>query len=194
VKIKPASLLHSIAEHFHHDASDFIDRFDILWESQTHKTGRIKTFVDLLMGCECELKAHAILSRLQDDPLEVYKSVRAAGHRIDRLTEMAHFMEDRTHYDFLKDNLLGKSVFIRYSLDAYDTFFPFDYDDADINYSETIGNHVWVMQIRRHLKLMIDASNDEFTGMVSNDISELFALESQMTSFMEKIRNKFSIG
>lgn len=194
MKIKPASLLHSIAEHFHHDASDFIDRFDILWESQTHKTGRIKTFVDLLMGCECELKAHAILSRLQDDPLEVYKSVRAAGHRIDRLTEMAHFMEDRTHYDFLKDNLLGKSVFIRYSLDAYDTFFPFDYDDADINYSETIGNHVWVMQIRRHLKLMIDASNDEFTGMVSNDISELFALESQMTSFMEKIRNKFSIG
>jgi hypothetical protein len=189
VKIKPASLLHSIAEHFHHDASDFIDRFDILWESQTHKTGRIKTFVDLLMGCECELKAHAILSRLQDNAFKAYKEVRMAGHRIDRLAEMAQFMKDRTHYDFLKDNLLGLSVFIRYSLDAYGTFFPFDYDDAEINYSKTIGNNVWVMQIRGHLRLMIDASNDQFTGMVSNDISEIFALEDQMTSFMNKIRN-----
>jgi len=192
VKIKPASLLHSIAEHFHHDASDFIDRFDILWETQTHKTGRIKTFVDLLMGCECELKAHAILSRLQDDAFKAYKEIRTAGHRIDRLAEMAQFMEDRTHYDFLKDNLLGLSVFIRYSLDAYGTFFPFDYDDAEINYSKTIGNNVWVLQVRGHLSLMIDASNDEFTGMVSNDISEIFALEDQMTSFMEKIRNKSS--
>lgn len=192
MKIKPASLLHSIAEHFHHDASDFIDRFDILWESQTHKTGRIKTFVDLLMACECELKAHAILSRLQDDVFKAYKEVRTAGHRIDRLAEMAQFMEDRTHYDFLKDNLLGLSVFIRYSLDAYGTFFPFDYDDAEINYSKTIGNNFWVLQVRGHLRLMIDASNDEFTGMVSNEISEIFALEDQMTSFMEKIRNKSS--
>lgn len=188
MKIKPASLLHSIAEHFHHDAFDFIDRFDALWESQTHKAGRIKTFVDLLMGCECELKAHAILSRLEDDPFKTYKVVRAAGHRIDLLAEMAHFMEDRTHYNFLKDNLLELSVFIRYSLDAYGTFFPFDYDDAKISYSKTIGNNAWVLLVRDNLRLMIDASSDEFTGMVSYDISEVFAFEDQMALFMKKIR------
>lgn len=188
MKIKPASLLHSIAEHYHHDASDFFDRFDVLWESQTHKTGRIKTFVDLLMGCECELKAHAILSRLQDDAVETYKMVKAAGHRIDRIAQMATFMENRTHYDFLKDNLSGLSVFIRYSLDAYGTFFPFDYDEAKINYSNTIGNNLWVLQIRDHLRQMIETSNDEFTGMVTNDISEIFALENQMTLFMKKIQ------
>lgn len=188
MKIKQASLLHSIAEHFHHDAFDFIDRFDVLWESQTHKMGRIKTFVDLLMGCECELKAHAILSCLEDDPIKVYKTVRVAGHRIDRLAEMAQFMEDRTHYDFLKDNLFELSVFIRYSLDAYGAFFPFDYDDAKINYSKTIGNNVWVMSVRDNLRLMMEASNDEFTGMISNDFLELFSLEEQMTLFMKNIR------
>lgn len=189
MKVKPSSLLHSVAEHYHHDASDFVDRFDVLWENQTHKTGRIKTFVDLLMGCECELKAHAILSRLQDDAVETYKAVRKAGHRIDRIAEMAKFMKDRIHYNFLKENLLGLSVFIRYSLDSYGTFFPFDYDDAEINYSKTIGNNLWVLQVRDHLRLMINASNDEFTGMVSNDISECFALEEQMTDFMKKIRH-----
>lgn len=190
MKTKPASVLHSLAEHYHHDASDFLDRFDVLWESQTHKTGRIKTFVDLLMGCECELKAHAILSRLQDDAVETYKAVKAAGHRIDRIADMATFMTDRTHYDYLKDHLSGLSVFIRYSFDAYGTFFPFDYDHADINYSKTIGNSSWALQIRDHLRRMIEASNDEFTGMVSDDISQIFDQEDQMTSFMEKIRNK----
>lgn len=190
MRTKPFSVLHSVAEYYHHDAADFAERFDILWENQTHKTGRIKTFVDLLMGCECELKTHVTLSHLKDDAVETYRRVKKAGHSIDRLAEMAHFMEDRSHYDFLKDNLHGLSVFIRYSLDAYGTFFPFfDYDEAEVNYSRTIGNNLWVLKIRNHLASMISASNDEFTGMVSSDLEAIFDNESQIESFMKKIRN-----
>ncbi|MNR54514.1 hypothetical protein D3C85_1747110 [compost metagenome] len=99
-------------------------------------------------------------------------------------------MEDRSHYNFLKNNLQGLSVFIRYSLDAYGTFFPFlDYDDAEINYSKTIGNNLWVLSIRDHLASMINASNNEFTGMVSNDIMAIIDNEIQIESFMKKIRN-----
>lgn len=41
--------MRSIAEHYFHDARDFAARFDVPWENQTHKTGRIKSFVDLHM-------------------------------------------------------------------------------------------------------------------------------------------------
>jgi hypothetical protein len=53
--------------------------------------------MDLLMGCECELKAHITLSRLQDDTVKIYKQLKTAGHSIDKLTEMAQLMEDRSH-------------------------------------------------------------------------------------------------
>lgn len=191
MKTKPLSVLYSVAEHYHHDASDFATRFDILWENQTHKTGRIKTFVDLLMGCECELKAHIILSRLQDDAVTTYKQLKTAGHRIDKLIEMALFMKDRSHYDFLKDNIKGLSVFIRYSLDAYGTFFPFfDYENSEINYSKTIGNNHWVISVRDHLQSMMNASNDEFTGMISNDLVAIFESEAEIASFMKNIKKR----
>lgn len=55
------SVLRSLAEHFHRDAVDFGARFDLLWEAGPlmHKMGRTKTFTDLLMGCECALKAQS---------------------------------------------------------------------------------------------------------------------------------------
>lgn len=58
---KSVSVHHSIAEYYWLDARDFLSRFDALWDVETHKTGRIKTFVDLLMGCECALKSHLML-------------------------------------------------------------------------------------------------------------------------------------
>lgn len=55
MNLKPMSVLHSLAEHFHRDAVDFGARFDLLWEAGPlmHKMGRTKSFTDLLMGCEC---------------------------------------------------------------------------------------------------------------------------------------------
>lgn len=187
---KPLSIQYSVAEHYHRDASDFAARFDILWESQTHKTGRIKSFVDLLMSCECALKSHVFLSRLQKNPTDTYALIRKAGHRIAPLADEATFLEDRSSYEFLKERLDGFSVFIRYSLDAYETFFPFllERDEAKLNYSGTIGNNAWVLEVRRCLATLLDSSNSKFSGLVTSDICAIFKHEKQMQEFMESIR------
>ena len=74
-----------IAENYLSDARDFISRFDYLWEREQHKTGRIKSFTDLLMAFECILKCHAVLSHTSNNPEKVYRSVRRCGHDISRL-------------------------------------------------------------------------------------------------------------
>lgn len=66
---KPLSVAHTLAEHFQRDALDFAARFDLLWEAGPllHKMGRTKSFVDLLMGCECALKCHCFLIRKRNN-------------------------------------------------------------------------------------------------------------------------------
>ena len=143
MKTKPISILHSIAEHYAQDAQDFAERFDVLWEKQLHKTGRIKSFVDLMMACERGLKAHVALGRVSEDPTEVYQMIRRASHRIEPLAQAATFLSDRSTYDELASRLDSFSVFIRYSLDAYETFFPLlvERDALKLNYSQTVGNN-----------------------------------------------------
>lgn len=48
-----------------------------------HKMGRVKSFVDLLMACECSLKSHALLSMPDKTPVEAYRAVRACGHNMN---------------------------------------------------------------------------------------------------------------
>ena len=104
---KPTSLMHTLAEHFLRDAQDFVTRFDTLWEhgGLMHKMGRTKSFVDLLMAVECALKAHAFLS-LKDDPAdEAYRAVRTCSHNISSLVNLSNYMEDRTVYERLAEQL-----------------------------------------------------------------------------------------
>jgi hypothetical protein len=80
MKTTPLSVLHTVADHYKSDARDFLDRFDILWEAQLHKTGRIKSFVDLLLSCECILKCHIVLGRTSDDPITIeYRNLASPG-------------------------------------------------------------------------------------------------------------------
>ncbi len=190
VKTKPLSILYSIAEHYAQDARDFAERFDILWEKQLHKTGRIKSFVDLMMACECGLKAHVALGRVNEDPTEVYKMIRRASHRIEPLAQAATFLSDRSTYDELTSRLDSFSVFIRYSLEAYDTFFPLlvERDDAKLNYSQTVGNNRWVLEVRRLLEPLLASVSEELAGFVTDDIKEIFAHERQMQEFMETFK------
>ncbi len=189
MKTLPISVPHSVAQHYHRDARDFAGRFDILWESQLHKTGRIKSFVDLVMGCECALKCHIFLGQIEQDPEITYKSIRRAGHKVDELSKLAAFMHDRTIYDLFGTALAPFSVFVRYSLDAYSTFFPAltDRSNAPINYTETIGNNQWVLGLREHLDLLIQEASPEFTGIVNNDIAALFEHEEHMAAFMQQV-------
>lgn len=187
MKEKPLTISHSVATHYFEDARDFSSRFDILWENKLHKTGRIKSFIDLMMGCECILKAHIFIGRSNEDINALYRNVRNKGHRIDLLADYSNYLTDKTIYRKLKTELGGFSVFFRYSLDAYETFFPsaLDWEDSEINYSETIGNSHWVSNLRENLAKLIDIISPEFTGFVTSDIRIILEHEEQMEFFAQ---------
>jgi len=189
MKTMPISVQHSIAGFYHRDARDFASRFDTLWEDQLHKTGRIKSFVDLIMGCECALKSHVFLSRLDEIPDETYKLVRRAGHNSENLSALATFLEDRSLYERAGSKLAPFSVIVRYSLDAYSTFFPAlsDWADAPINHAATVGNNSWVLGVRADLQDLIDSCSAEFTGLVSNDVGAIFQNEQELENFMRRV-------
>src|SRR5258708_6248059 len=104
MELKPLSVMHTLAQHFHRDAVDFSSRFDLLWEAVPlmHKMGRTKTFIDLLMGCECALKCHGFLGHVTEQPRDVYRRIRGFGHNIADLADYATFLQDRTYYSQLK--------------------------------------------------------------------------------------------
>lgn len=179
---KPDSVLHSIAEHYHRDAYDFAVRFDVMWEKQLHKSGRIKSFVDLFMGCECALKSHIFLGKLSDDPKRVYSSVRKAGHDIGSLAHLACYSEDRSSYEFFAYRLSKLSTYIRYSLDSYEVFFRagIKCDDTSFNYGKTIGNNSWVLEIRNELRALLRVSDGQFTGLLSDDIETYLKIDKEI--------------
>lgn len=139
------------------------------------------------MGCECALKAHAFLSHLDENPVEIYDKVRSLGHRIGPLADYASLLEDRAEYSRLKAELAPFPVFIRYSLDANETFFPsfVDREKANLNYSKTIGNNTWVLIIRESLENLNASSEANFGGFVTGSIEEIFAHEKNMKEFAE---------
>lgn len=190
MKPKPLSIIHAIAEHYLRDAQDFAARFDVLWENQMHKTGRIKSFVDLLMSCECAMKSHVALGRIADDPMVVYTTIRGLGHEIAQLATAATYLADRTSYDELAGRLQEFSVFVRYSLDAYETFFPtfIERHDAKIDYTKTIGNNNWVLETRSLLEPLLTTANKAFIGSVTNDVDVIFAHEHDWKEFMKEFQ------
>lgn len=181
--------MRTIAEHYFHDAHDFAARFDVLWENQTHKTGRIKSYVDLHMAAECALKSHIFVGRQYEDPKAVYALVRKAGHRIGALADAAPYLAERTNYDAIKTQLDEFSVLIRYSLDAYDTFFPslLERDKARLKHSETIGKNPWVLSVRTVVGALVDSIADEFNGLVSMDIEAILDNEQKIREFMDSV-------
>ena len=188
MKTAPLSVLHTIADHYQRDARDFLERFNVLWEAQLHKTGRIKSFVDLLLACECTLKCHIVLGRTSDDPITVYKEVRRFAHDIGALAAAASYLQDKDRYAVIEQRLAPFSVFIRYSLDAYETFFPSNLDrgDALIDYSKSIGNNPWVLECRDLVASLLDATHVEFQGFVATDLTALLQHECDMQIFAEK--------
>lgn len=190
MKQKPSSDLHLIAEHFYHDAVDFERRFSLLWESGQlmHKTGRIKSFIDLVMGCECSLKSHALLSMNGSSLSDAYEKVRSCGHRIDRLASLAAFLSDRTHYECLAINLRDFPVSMRYSLDAHEMFFPasIDGDTNDELYSETIGLDTWIGGVHNNLVHLNTSLAYEFSGDVSMDFCEHLQQQRALRMFSDK--------
>ncbi len=79
-------------------------------------------------------------------------------------------------------------MFIRYSLDAYETFFPslMERDAAPIDHRRTIGSNAWVLETRALVARLIDSVSNEFGGLVTDDIGEILANEEQMKDFADR--------
>ena len=179
------------AQYYWIDARDFADRFDLLWEAQLHKTGRIKTFVDLFMGCECLLKCHIFLANEGCPSVEIYRKFRTKnkGHEIEHLAALATLFKDRSDIEFISIRLKQFSVLVRYSLDSYAAFFPalIERKNLKISYSETIGDNAWVLEIRTALRRLIQVTSLEFTGVVNDSIEDILKCEEEMDEFMAVI-------
>ena len=115
----------------------------------------------------------------------LFRSVRACGHNIGKLVRLANYLEDRAPYDYLAGQLVELPVHIRYSLEAYDAFFPalMDRDQADKDYSATIGCNPWVLEIRDVLGVLLEGVSAEFSGEVSMDLVELIDSEKAFSEF-----------
>lgn len=191
-RVKPSSIHRTLAEFYLRDADDFAQRFDCLWEELLQKNSRIKTFVDLLMGIECALKAHIFMSSQKEDPISVYRQIRSRGHSIDKLVEISNWMHNRDIYTELAKRLQPFSVFVRYRFDADQTFFPalMERDQADINYSTSIGRNAWVLEIRDMLEQLSRALYGEFNGFITDDLLNIFTHEQELSDFYKKVTRK----
>ncbi len=176
-----------LAQFYYYDAREFSQRFDFMWERHTSKTGRTKSFVDLVMGCESALKAHILLGLKDTDPRTAYKSCRNAKHNIANLADSAKYCSDRASYDFLKSSLGSFKIDLRYSLDTYGTFFPLfqQSEDSILDFSHTIGDTQWVSEIRSCLEALLEAVRPEFTGPVEFDFSETLSIEKIFTEILK---------
>lgn len=142
------------------------------------------------MGFECALKAHIFLSDSSTTVELVYKKVRKSSHDLSQLADMSSYLVDRGLYEKVKNDLGEFNVFLRYSLDAYESFFPsyLPREYAKLNWSVTLTNYPWLIEMRSLLKTMIVAVSEEFCGYVTADIEELLEAEERMRSFAEKVR------
>jgi hypothetical protein len=191
MKPQSLSILHEVGQLYAFDAQDFAERFDVTWERITTKTGRIKSFVDLLMGFECGLKAHIALAGERDHqaPQATYLQIRKSSHSISKLASAATLLADRSLYDHVASRLDSFSVLIRYSLDAYEAFLPWyiDQSSARLNYSSTIGNEGWIRETRELLEPLIKGAYELTTGEVTNDIGRIFDHEKEMMEFVDAV-------
>jgi hypothetical protein len=174
----------NLAQHYLKDALDFKNRFDILWERELHKSGRMKSFIDLYMCCECVLKSHYFLLNINNDAKKCYLQARRFSHDIPGLASAASGLVSSDIYEKIGSRFKDLSVSLRYSLDMWETLFEGD----NPIYSSTVGNHSWVLETREMCVRLIEMVTPSFSvSYQGSEVIELVALKTEM----EKLVNEF---
>lgn len=178
-----------LAEYYYRDAVDFGRRFDLLWEagSLMHKMGRIKSFVDLMVGCECALKCDRLLAGFGEEPTEVYRRVRECSHDIRKLLGLPGYSKEANVHKIFNGTFADLYVHMRYSYEADHAFFNFssEGDSQHLKYSRTIGDSQWVLAIRETLEALNRSVSKEFSGEVSGGIAEFLADDMAMKALKQ---------
>lgn len=180
------SIHHALSQHFYLDALDLLARFETHWDSQPRRSSRVKSFVDLMLACECILKAQCILGRSNHSIEVAYDEVRAMRHDIKRLSESAEgFFPNRAHQ--LARQYFGLfTVSLRYSLDMHDFFFsPRDPGPGSLpGYEETLGNSVWMSGAKLAVRDLIDWGKPLFSGEITEQIEEILEVDEKIYQLM----------
>ncbi len=173
---------------FWDDARDLQSLFDFTWANKENftKTGRIKIVLNLVMACECALKAHVILSSPEAPPEELLKKIKHAGHSIKKLASLATYMQERTTYDALISLLDRIGVEVRYSLNASHTYFRSN--ETYAFYDETITNQNWINSVKEQLIITINYCQDALTAQQEFDWEVWFKTEDAFNDLMKKTR------
>lgn len=172
----PSSAHRALAQHFFLDAIDLDFRYRTHWESQPRKSSRVKSFIDLLMACECILKAQCILGRSEIAIIEAYREIRKIGHSIEELSNSAQTFFPMPAHERAKQQFHSFNVGLRYSVDAHLYFFPpLREGQEEVNlYSATLGSTTWMEESAAIVDELIAWGKNEFTGEVADSIGQIF--------------------
>jgi hypothetical protein len=180
----------TIAREYHRDARHFLRRFSLLPPQEFDKMGRVKNFVDLYMAAECALKAHVFAGRSNESALELYRKVRQyGGHRLTELAGIADYLDDRGPYESIQRRFAGFSVSLRYSIDAWDTFFPFGLEDGGDQYDQTVANPQWIQAAKDEVHVIIESLSERLTVVIEGlDVKRLIEHQEAMKSFVKEAK------
>lgn len=180
----------TVAREYHRDARHYLRRFGLLPVQEFDKAGRIKNVVDLYMAAECALKAHIFAGQSNESPLTLYKKIRkSGGHDLGALADMADYLGNRNLYAAVQHRFEGFSVSLRYSLDAWGTYFPFGVmpNASTDQYDQTIANLAWINSARNEIQALVDSVAPALAEVVQGiDVNALLAYEKEMKTFVEE--------
>jgi hypothetical protein len=186
----------TLAQHYFLDALDLRQRFHMHWDDQPRKSSRIKSFVDLLMACECMLKAQCIVARAHLSLPEAYRQVRELSHGISKLAAAAEAdWRSQTEVHRRATEYFGAfGVGLRYSVDAHQYFFPLGRKQKSgrRSYDSTLGNCHWRKAAEATVAELLDWGQGQFTGEVTDDIEVIWqddlAVEAAMNEPKQRAR------
>ncbi|UJW82548.1 hypothetical protein [Hydrogenophaga sp. SL48] len=165
----------TLAQHYFLDALDLCHRFQAHWEDQPRKSSRVKSFVDLLMACECMLKAQCIVAREHLSLAEAYSEVKGFQHNIKELATAADLAFPSDVHGRACEYFGSFSVSLRYSVDVHEYFFPIGSPPKSgrKGYDETLGNSVWRNAAVATVNELLEWGKNRFNGEVTDNIADI---------------------
>lgn len=170
-----SSVHKALANHFFLDALDLVSRYRAHWDSQPRQSSRIKSFIDLLMACECILKAQCLLGRGMMPPEEAYQEIRKLGHDIGKLSDSAKTFFPMPAHERAKQQFHRFNVGLRYSVDAHHYFLPPpSAGQARANlYSATLGSTNWMKESEAIVEELVAWGKEQFNGEIADAIEQI---------------------
>lgn len=152
-------LKEEIADYFLSDSSEFLKRYKVLEENQTHIGNRSKLLIDIIFSLECSLKALIFLESTCTVN-ETYQKIIKAGHDLKKLLKMVDKSSIPEIATTIDENFQHFSISSRYTLDANIYFRGSSGGLGELYYS-TIANPIWLENIYKKALNLFNYTNSK---------------------------------